>query len=91
MAVLILAALLVPPALAYFGLIGWQLTLLAEVAILAAAAWNFDRGRRDGAPGPVWDAAKPDFPPPMDGVRQIPTEAVESPADQTRPARPGRQ
>ena len=92
MAVLILAALLVPPFLAGFGVIGWQLALFAEIAILLGAAWNFDRARRPGAPGPVWDSSKPDFPPPMiAGVRGIPTEAVESPADQTRPARPGNQ
>jgi hypothetical protein len=92
MPALILAALVVPPALAYVGILGWQLALLAEFAILAVAAWNFDRGRRPGAPGPVWDSARPAFvPPTIGGVRGIPSEAVETPADQTRPARPGNQ
>jgi hypothetical protein len=90
MAVLILVALLIPPFLTGFGVIGWQLALFAEIAILLGAAWNFDRARRPGASGPAWDSSKPEFPPPMiAGVRGIPTEAVESPADQTRPARPG--
>jgi hypothetical protein len=90
MAVLILVALLIAPFLAGIGVIGWQLALFAEIAILLAAAWNFDRARLPGAAGPVWDSSKPEFPPPMiAGVRGIPTEAVESPADQTRPARPG--
>ena len=92
MAVLILVALLIPPFLAGFGVIGWQLALFAEIAILLGAAWNFDRARRPGAPGPVWDSAKPDLPPLFMGdVRGVPTEAAESPADQTRPARPGKQ
>lgn len=90
MAVLILAALVVPPLLTGSGVIGWQLALFAEIAILLGAAWNFDRARLPGTPGSVWDSSKPDFPPPvMGGVRGIPTGAVESPADQTRPARPG--
>jgi hypothetical protein len=90
MAVLILVALLIPPFLAGLGVIAWQLALFAEIAILLGAAWNFDRARRPGAPGPVWDSSKPEFPPPMiAGVRGIPTEAVEAPPDQTRPTRPG--
>jgi hypothetical protein len=51
MAVLILVALLVPLALAGLDVIAWQLALFAEIAILAAAAWNVDRARRTGAPG----------------------------------------
>jgi hypothetical protein len=92
MALLILVGLLIPPILGYIGVIGWQLALVAELVILFAAAWSFDRGRRPGAPGPKWDAAAPDFPAPMfptEGVHEIPTQAVEDPENRTRPARPG--
>ena len=91
MAIRILVALLIPPALGYLGIIGWQLTLIAELSIILLAAWNFDRSRRPGAPGPVWDAARPDFPVQMGGNDPIPTEAVESPANRSNPVRPGRQ
>ena len=90
MALLILGALLVPPPLAYLGVLGWQLAVIAEFVTLCAAAWNFDRSRRPGAPGPVWDTAHPDFAAPMDGHREIPTQAVEDPEHRSRPARPGR-
>ena len=94
MVLLILVGLLIPPALAYFGLIGGLPALVAEFVILFAAAWNFDRNRRPGAPGPKWDASAPDFAAPMGGgepmgVHQIPTQAVEDPENRTRPARPG--
>ena len=91
MALLILIGLLIPPILGYVGVIGWQIALLAELAILFAAAWNFDRRRRPGAPGPRWDAAAPDFASPIgdDGIHEIPTQAVEDPENRTRPARPG--
>ncbi len=89
MALLILAALLVPFVLLYIGVIGWLPALVAELVILFGAAWNFDRGRRPDAPGPVWDAAHPDFAAPMDGHREIPTQAVEDPEQRSRPARPG--
>jgi hypothetical protein len=89
MALLILLALLIPPVLGYIGLIGWLPALVAEFVILFTAAWNFDRGRRPGAPGPVWDSAAPDFAAPMDGHREIPTQAVEDPEHRSRPARPG--
>ena len=89
MVLLILAGLLIPPVLAYLGLIGWLPAVVAEFVILFAAAWNFDRQRRPGAPGPVWDAAAPDFPAPMDGHREIPTQAVEDPEHRSRPARQG--
>jgi hypothetical protein len=89
MVLLILVALLIPPILGYIGVIGWQLALVAEFVILFAAAWNFDRHRRPGAPGPKWDAAAPDFAAPMDGHREIPTQAVEDPENRSRPARPG--
>jgi hypothetical protein len=91
MALLILIGLLIPPALAYIGLIGWVPAVVAEFVILFAAAWNFDRSRRPGAPGPRWDAAAPDFAAPIgdDGIHEIPTQAVEDPENRTRPARPG--
>jgi hypothetical protein len=93
MAVLILIGLLVPPVLAYIGLIGWVPAVVAEFVILFGAAWNFDRQRRPGAPGPKWDAAAPDFAAPLMGdqfgVHEIPTQAVEDPENRTRPARPG--
>jgi hypothetical protein len=89
MVLLILGGLLIPPILVYIGLIGWLPAVIAEFVILLAAAWNFDRGRRPGAPGPVWDAAAPDFAAPMDGHREIPTQAVEDPEHRSRPARPG--
>ena len=89
MVLLILVGLLIPPILLYLGLIGWPPAVVAEFVILFAAAWNFDRQRRPGAPGPVWDAAHPDFAAPMDGHREIPTQAVEEPEHRSRPARPG--
>ena len=92
MALLILIGLLIPPVLAYIGLIGWVPAVVAEFVILFAAAWNFDRQRRPGAPGPKWDAAAPDFAAPMagdQGEHVIPTQAVEDPEDRSRPARPG--
>ena len=91
MALLILIGLLIPPFLAYVGLIGWVPAVVAEFVILFGAAWNFDRQRRPGAPGPKWDAAGPDFAAPMGGEHdphQIPTQAVEDPENRSRPARP---
>ena len=92
MALLILVGLLIPAFLAYIGLIGWVPAVVAEFVILFAAAWNFDRQRRPGAPGPKWDAAAPDFAAPMfgeQGEHVIPTQAVEDPEHRSRPARPG--
>ena len=94
MVLLILVGLLIPPVLGYIGVIGWVPALVAEFVILFAAAWNFDRQRRPGAPGPKWDASAPDFAAPMFGeqsmgVHEIPTQAVEDPENRTRPARPG--
>jgi hypothetical protein len=87
MAVLILGALLVPPALAYFGVIGGLGAFVADIAILLLAAWNVDRGRRLGARDPFLDASHPDFPVPMGGpVRPNPTEAFESPSDRRSPS-----
>ena len=93
MVLLILVALLIPPFLGYIGVIGWQIALVAELVILFAAAWRFDRARRPGAPGPNWDASAPDFAAPIlgdqMGIHEIPTQAVEDPENRTRPARPG--
>ena len=61
MALLILAALLVPPALAFLGVIPLALVVVAEIAILFAAAWWFDRGRALGARGPVPGRESPRF------------------------------
>ena len=88
MAVLILGAMLVPPALAYFGVIGGFVALVADIAILFVAGWGIDRGRRLGARDPYLDGSHPDFPVPMGGgpVRPNPTEAFESPSDRRSPS-----
>ncbi|MEO8437283.1 MAG: hypothetical protein ABI562_02415 [Chloroflexota bacterium] len=86
MALLILAALLVTPVVAYFVQVGWPLFLAAEIGILLVAGWWFDRGRALGARGPVTDPNHSDFPiPSTTEVWQIPTEGIERPRD-----RPGR-
>lgn len=80
----ILGAMLIPPALNYFGVLSWTVVLIAEVVIILVAAWNFDRGRRLGATEPFADSRHPDFPVPLSGdFRQVPMEAIESPADRT--------
>jgi hypothetical protein len=85
-ALLILGALLVPPALAYFGVIGGLVALVAEFVIVFVAAWGIDRGRRLGARDPFLDAAHPDFPVPTAApIRPNPTEAFESPSDRRTP------
>lgn len=76
--------MLIPPALNWFGVLSWAAVLLAEVVIILVAAWNFDRGRRVGAPDPFPDPRHPDFPVPMsDEFRPWPTEAIETPAERT--------
>lgn len=86
MALLIVAALLVAPALSYLGLVGWPVVIAAEIGILLVAGWWFDRGRALGARDPVGDANHSDFPIPMTAeVWQVPTEGIEPPKD-----RPGR-
>ena len=45
MVLLILAALSVPLALGYLGVLPGMVVLIAEVAILLIVAWWFDRGR----------------------------------------------
>ncbi len=72
MALLILAAMVIPIALVYIGVISWLPAMVAVFVILFAAAWDFDRRRRPGAPGPTWDAAHPDFAAPMDGHQADP-------------------
>jgi hypothetical protein len=82
MALLIFVALLIPPALAFLRLIPLPLVVVADIAILFAAAWWFDRGRAIDARDPFLDANRPDYPVPFtDQVRQLPTEAIERPKD----------
>jgi hypothetical protein len=86
MALLILVALLVPPALAYLHVIALPVMFVADVAIIFAAAWWFDRGRAIDARDPFLDANRPDFPAQFSAdARQMPTEAIEEPRD-----KPGR-
>ncbi len=86
MAILILVALLVPPALAYVGVIGWLPAALADIVILFVAAWGIDRGRTPGARNPFLDQNRSDFPTSGDGqVNQAPAEAFQSPADRGVP------
>jgi len=82
MALLILAALFVAPALALLGVIPLTHVVVAEIAILFAAAWWFDRGRALGARDPFLDENRPDFATSFanyDPPR--PTEAIEQPRD----------
>jgi hypothetical protein len=82
MALLILAALLVPPVIAYFGLLPLPVVVLAEIGVLLAAGWWFDRGRAIGARDPFLDGNRPDFPVQSGAeVRPLPTEAIEHPKD----------
>lgn len=58
------------------------LVVVAEIAILFAAAWWFDRGRALGARDPFLDENRPDLASPVatwDPPR--PTEAIELPKD----------
>ena len=54
MVLLILAALCVPLALGYLGVLPGVVVLIAEVAILLIVAWWFDRGRGPGAAPHSW-------------------------------------
>ncbi len=82
MALLILAALLVAPALAFLGVIPLPLVVVADIAILFAAAWWFDRGRALGARDPFLDENRPDLASPMANMDPPrPTEAIERPKD----------
>jgi hypothetical protein len=82
MALLILVALLIPPALAFLGVIALPVVVVADIGILFAAAWWFDRGRALGARDPFLDANRPDFPVQFTAnARQLPTEAFEDPKD----------
>ena len=86
MALLIIGALLIPPALAYLGVISLFVMFLAEIGILFVAAWGIDRNRAVGARDPFLDANRPDFSTSFtDSVPPPPTEAIEQPKD-----RPGR-
>ncbi len=82
MALLILVALLVPPLLAYLGIIGLGVMFIADVVILLVFAWRFDRGRAVGARDPFLDANRPDFSSSFTNeVPPLPTEAIEPPED----------
>jgi hypothetical protein len=82
MALLILAALFVAPALAFLGLIPLPLVVVAEIGVLFAAGWWLDRGRALGARDPFLDEHRPDFPMPMTAMDPPrPTEAIELPKD----------
>ncbi len=86
MALLIIGALLIPPALAYLGVISLFVMFLDQIGILFVAGWGIDRGRAVGARDPFLDA---------DPTRNLdvlhrpgpspPDEAIERPED-----RPGR-
>jgi hypothetical protein len=86
MALVIIGALLIPPALAYVGAISLFVMFLAEIGVLVVAAWGIDHNRAVGARDPFLDANRPDqatsFTNP---VPPIPKEAFERPED-----RPGR-
>jgi hypothetical protein len=86
MALVIIGALLIPPVLAYVGVISLFVMFLAEIGILFVAAWGIDRNRAVGARDPFLDANRPDIS--MSLTNQDPprpAEAIERPED-----RPGR-
>jgi hypothetical protein len=86
-ALLIVAAMVAVAGLAFFGVIGGFVALIGEIAILFVAAWLFDRGRRLGARDPYLDANRADFPANAgSSIRQVPTEAVQSPSDRGSPS-----
>ena len=86
MALLIVGALLIPPALAYVGAISLFVMFLADIGILLVAAWGIDRHRAVGARDPFLDANRPDQATSFaNEVPPIPAEAFERPED-----RPGR-
>lgn len=86
MALLILDALVVPLWLGYSGILPWGIVVIAEFAILFAAAMGIDRNRRLGARDPLLDANRAEFPVAMmDADPQVPVEAVQSPADRRSP------
>ena len=86
MALAIIGALLIPPVLAYVGVISLFVMFVAEIGVLLVAAWGIDRNRAVGARDPFLDANRPDISMSstnMDPPR--PAEAIERPED-----RPGR-
>jgi hypothetical protein len=86
-ALLIVAAMVVVAGLAYAGVIGGYVALIAVIGIVVAAAWLFDRGRRLGARAPYLDANRADFPADAGStIRQVPTEAVQGPSDRGSPS-----
>ena len=81
-ALLLLVALLVPPLLAYLGVIGLIAMFAADVAILLVAAWAFDRLRGVGSRDPFLDVNRPDFSTSFTNmIPPLPTEAFEDPED----------
>jgi hypothetical protein len=86
MVLLIFAALAVPLALGYLGVLPGMLVLVAEIAILLAVAWQFDRGRGAGSRAPFLDANRADLASPMaDHTMYPPREAIERPTDRPGP------
>jgi hypothetical protein len=86
-AIIIVAAFLVAPGLAFAGVLSWLVAFLVDIGVLFIAAWWFDRGRAIGARFPVPDPNRADFSGPMAvQVRPVSTEAIERPSD--RPGTP---
>ena len=81
-ALLILVALLVPPLLAWAGVISLIAMFAADIGILVVAAWAFDRGRAVGARDPFLDENRPDTSSAFSAIiPPLPTEAFEDPKD----------
>jgi hypothetical protein len=86
MALVIIGALLIPPVLAYVGIISLFVMFVAEIGIMLAAAWGIDRHRAVGARDPYLDANRPDISMSLANMNPPrPAEAIERPED-----RPGR-
>ena len=86
MALVIIGALLIPPLLAYVGIISLFVMFVAEMGVLLVAAWGIDRHRAVGARDPFLDANRPDIPMSVTNINPPrPAEAIERPED-----RPGR-
>jgi len=80
MTLLIVVALAIPFVLGYFGIIGWQLILAAEIGILLFVGWRFGRCRKIGARDPFVDENRPDFAAPFTAtIPPLPKEAIEDP------------
>lgn len=85
-ALLIVAAMIGIAALAYLGVIGGYVPLIAVIAIVLVPGWLVDRGRRLGARDPFLDADRADVPGNAGSiVRQAPPEAFQSPSERRSP------